>query len=468
MLSVDKKQEYKLKQRRRVIHMKMNNKWTKGVLFTASALLLGACATETGTNGSLEEDVASFDAIQQGELEMNYSVSSKTYGDYEVKLTGEFVNHDELEDNKQAKASGLVSKVNATELEEEGEPEAVEEETEAVDGEEEAVESQDAEVTSEDAELEEPVEGSEEADVTSELVEDAGVSPSRGYDYALLEETSVYVDGQETNSSGEVMGVGENLYDKVYLTGSEADGKYVYDSRDAGVMEYPVHDYLHIDPIISSFDLGEDAVSSGDLANDEKGNIFTLTPEEVTTALQENEITSELGNNILGLVSEVGVDKVIIGVNETTFSVEAISTGTGDSNEEPTSEATDTDEEATEETEESVLGYLTVKKTAGDVDIKAPTGALDLDEFSAIVELFYQDMAEQQASQAEFDFEDGEINPEEAQNQDGEIQEIELTAEEVEQLENGEITLEELGVEGVEFDELQEVEEPATEEGSEE
>lgn len=361
--------------------MKLNKRITTGILLSASALALVGCTT-----GTIEDSVAKFDGIDSGKIEVAFEVDSDTYGEYGMNVTGQFeyVGEDTEESKDQAKAFGNVLKVNATELEEE-------------DGEEESVTvtSEDLDLTDEEkAELEEF-----EAELISaedgEDVELEEKDPSRDYNYQIVEENRVLIDGQETRSSGEIIALGDTLYDKVFLTGSEADGRFVYDSRDVGITEYPISDFVTVSPIIESFNLeGNDIeVSSGDLHNGEKGHVFTVTPEQAVSSLQEVN-DNNLTQNILGLVTEANVDKVIVGVNENSFSVQAISTGATDGDENPTSES-DKKEDA-KVGEESVIGSLVITKTSEKVEIEEPTNAMDLDEFTSLIELYYQQQAEQQ------------------------------------------------------------------------
>lgn len=361
--------------------MKLNKRITTGILLSASALAL-VCRT----TGTIEDSVAKFDGIDSGKIEVAFEVDSDTYGEYGMNVTGQFeyVGEDTEESKDQAKAFGNVLKVNATELEEE-------------DGEEESVTvtSEDLDLTDEEkAELEEF-----EAELISaedgEDVELEEKDPSRDYNYQIVEENRVLIDGQETRSSGEIIALGDTLYDKVFLTGSEADGRFVYDSRDVGITEYPISDFVTVSPIIEAFNLeGNDIeVESGDLHNGEKGHVFTVTPEQAVSSLQEVN-DNNLTQNILGLVTEANVDKVIVGVNENSFSVQAISTGATDGDENPTSES-DKKEDA-KVGEERVIGSLVITKTSEKVEIEEPTNALDLDEFSSLVELFYQEQAEKQ------------------------------------------------------------------------
>lgn len=361
--------------------MKLNKRITTGILLSASALAL-VCRT----TGTIEDSVAKFDGIDSGKIEVAFEVDSDTYGEYGMNVTGQFeyVGEDTEESKDQAKAFGNVLKVNATELEEE-------------DGEEESVTvtSEDLDLTDEEkAELEE----FEAELISAEDGEDVALEekdPSRDYNYQIVEENRVLIDGQETRSSGEIIALDDTLYDKVFLTGSEADGRFVYDSRDVGITEYPISDFVTVSPIIEAFNLeGNDIeVESGDLHNGEKGHVFTVSPEQAVSSLQEVN-DNNLTQNILGLVTEANVDKVIVGVNENSFSVQAISTGATDGDENPTSES-DKKEDA-KVGEERVIGSLVITKTSEKVEIEEPTNALDLDEFSSLVELFYQEQAEKQ------------------------------------------------------------------------
>lgn len=375
--------------------MKLNKRITTGILLSASALALVGCST-----GSIEDSVAKFDGIDSGKFELAFEVDSDTYGEYGMNVTGQFeyVGEDTEESKDQAKALGNVQKVNATELEEEGSDGEEEFVTETRDevGENEEI----GEVSIEDLTDEEQAELEEfEAELISAEGEE-GVSldekdPSRDYNYQIVEENRVLIDGQETKSSGEIIALDDKLYDKVFLTGSEADGRFVYDSRDAGITEYPISDFVTVSPIIEAFNLeGNDIeVSSGDLHNGEKGHVFTVTPEQAVSSLQEVN-DNNLTQNILGLVTEANVDKVIVGVNENTFSVQAISTGATDGDENPTSESDK--KEDTKGGEERVIGSLVITKTSEKVEIEEPTNAMDLDEFTSLVELFYQEQAEKQ------------------------------------------------------------------------
>ena len=365
--------------------MKLNKRITTGILLSASALALVGCTT-----GTIEDSASKFDNIDSGKIEVAFEVDSDTYGEYGMNVTGQFEyvgeSKDEDESKDQAKAFGVIQKVNATELEE-GE---VEEDEEL-----EEVSIEDLDLTDEEkAELEE----FEAELISAEDGEDVALEekdPSRDYNYQIVEENRVLIDGQETKSSGEIIALDDTLYDKVFLTGSEADGRFVYDSRDVGITEYPISDFVTVSPIIESFNLeGNDIeVSSGDLHNGEKGHVFTVSPEQAVSSLQEVN-DNNLTQNILGLVTEANVDKVIVGVNENSFSVQAISTGATDGDENPTSES-DKKEDA-KVGEERVIGSLVITKTSEKVEIEEPTNALDLDEFSSLVELFYQEQAEKQ------------------------------------------------------------------------
>lgn len=375
--------------------MKLNKRITTGILLSASALALVGCST-----GSIEDSVAKFDGIDSGKFEVAFEVDSDTYGEYGANITGQFeyVGEDKEVSKDQAKAFGNVLKVNATELEEEGgEEDSVIPISDEV-GEDEEIE----EVSIEDLDLtdeeKEELEAHEAELISAEGEEGVALDkkdPSRDYNYQLVEENRVSVDGQETKSIGELIAIGDTLYDKVFLTGSEADGRYVYDSRDVGIKEYPISDFVTVSPIIEAFNLeGNDIeVSSGDLHNGEKGHVFTVTPEQAVSSLQEVN-DNDLTQNILGLVTEANVDKVIVGVNENTFSVQAISTGATDGDENPTSESDK--KEDTKVGEERVIGSLVITKTSEKVEIEEPTNAMDLDEFTSLVELFYQKQAEKQ------------------------------------------------------------------------
>ena len=378
--------------------MKLNKRITTGILLSASALALAGCST-----GTIDDAVAKFDSIDSGKFEVAFEVDSDTYGEYGMNVSGQFeyVGEDKEESKDQAKAFGNIQKVNATELEEEdGENEEIEE-----------VSIEDLDLTDEEkAELE-----AFEAELISvEGEEDVALEekdPSRDYNYQIVEENRVFIDGQETTSTGELIAIDDTLYDKVFLTGSEADGRYVYDSRDVGIQEYPISDFVTVSPIIEAFNLeGNDIeVSSGDLHNGEKGHVFTVTPEQAVSSLQEVN-DNNLTQNILGLVTEANVDKVIVGVNENSFSVQAISTGATDGDENPTSES-DKKEDA-KVGEERVIGSLVITKTSEKVEIKEPTNAMDIDEFSSLIELFYQQQAEQQLESQISDDElylDGEV-----------------------------------------------------------
>lgn len=364
--------------------MKFDKKLRTGLLLGASALALVACsANGESTASSLEEATAKYDSIKQGELTMEYNVSSNTYGDYKVDLTGQFEKND------------FDTSTSETDKEETKESESSEE-TES-----------------------------------SESTEEAKVDPSRGYDYHLVEKTSVYVDGQETNSTGEVVALGDTLYDKVFLTGSEADGKFVYDSRDVGITEYPLANYVDIQPVIDAFDLeGNDIkVEKGELFNGEKGHVFTVTPEQVATSLQGEVGESSLGQNILGLVTEAEVGTVIIGVNEDTFSVQAMSTGDVVDEQKPTSESEESKESTKDSKgdEEDLVGYLLVSKDKSTKEIEAPANKMDIEEFSALIELYYQQMSEgeleEQLSEDEVYGEEANKALEEAQTEESEAPE---------------------------------------------
>lgn len=420
--------------------MKLNKKFTTGILLSASALALAGCST-----GTIEDSVAKFDDIDSGKFEVAFEVDSDTYGEYGMNVTGQFeyVGEDTEESKDQAKAFGNVLKVNATELEEEdGEEESVSVTSEEV-GEDEEIEEvsiEDLDLSDEEkAELEEfeaeliSAEGEEVADVALEEKD-----PSRDYNYQIVEENRVLIDGQETKSSGEIIALGDKLYDKVFLTGSEADGRFVYDLRDVGITEYPISDFVTVSPIIEAFNLeGNDIeVSSGDLHNGEKGHVFTVTPEQAVSSLQEVN-DNNLTQNILGLVTEANVDKVIVGVNENSFSVQAISTGATDGDENPTSESDK--KEDNKDGEERVIGSLVITKTSEKVEIEEPTNALDLDEFTSLVELFYQEQAEKQLesqiSEEELYLDDEAMEELEQEDTDATTEQEETTLEEEEDTE---------------------------------
>lgn len=376
--------------------MKLNKRFTTGMLLSASALALAGCTT----TGTIEDSVAKFDGIDSGKFEVAYEVDSDTYGEYGMNVSGQFeyVGEDTEENKDQAKAFGNVIKVNATELEEEdGEEDSVIPISDEV-GEDEEIE----EVSIEDLDLtdeeKEELEAHEAELISAEGEEGVALDkkdPARDYNYQIVEENRLFIDGQETTSIGELIAIDDTLYDKVFLTGSEADGRFVYDLRDVGIMEYPISDFLTVSPIIEAFNLeGNDIeVSSGDLHNGEKGHVFTVTPEQAVSSLQEVN-DNNLTQNILGLITEANVDKVIVGVNENSFSVQAISTGATDGDENPTSES-DKKEDA-KDGEERVIGSLVITKTSEKVEITEPTNAMDIDEFSSLIELFYQQQAEQQ------------------------------------------------------------------------
>lgn len=339
--------------------MAVNKKWVAGAVAGVCAVSLGFYAVNgSNTASTLDEAVQKYDSMESGDVNVDYNINSSTYGDYKVSLTGQFGKTAEAP--KETKDSSVADSSKTEEADSSKE--------------EDSEEAKDSSAT----------EGSEEEAKT--------LDKSRLYDYHLVEDTKVYVDGQETNSTSDVYAIGNTLFDKVFLTGSEADGKFVYDTRDSGVVEYPIATYLQISPIIEAFDLDGVSVEKGTLHNGDKGHVFTLTPEQVATALQGEEGETGLGQNILGLVSEANVDEVVIGVNATTFSIEAVSTGENDKNDEPTSASSDTKTAKTEK--DGVIGYLVVDKKAGKVEITEPTNKLDLEEFSALVELYYQQMAE--------------------------------------------------------------------------
>lgn len=339
--------------------MKLTKKLTTGIVMSASALALAGCST-----GTIEESATQFDDIDSGQFEVAYEVDSDTFGEYGTNVSGQF--------------------------------EYVGEETEEGEEPEETEEGSDGEEESETSEEDSNEEDSNEEDSNEAVgLPEEEKDPARDYNYQIVEENRVFIDGQETTSTGEIIAVGDKLYDKVFLTGSEADGRFVYDSRDEGITEYPIGDLVTISPIIEAFNLeGNDIeVSTGDLHNGETGHVFTVTPEQAVSSLQEVN-DNDLTQNILGLVTETNVDTVVVGVNENTFSVQAISTGATDGDENTTSE-TDTNEGANDG-EERVIGSLVITKTPEDVNIEEPTNAMDLDEFSSLVELFYQQQAEQQ------------------------------------------------------------------------
>src|SRR5699024_3910394 len=167
-------------------------------------------------------------------------------------------------------------------------------------------------------------------------------------------------------------------------------------------------------------------------------------------ALQEGGVSSELGNNILGIVSEENAEKVNIGVNKDTFTVEVYGTGTETS--EPTSESTsESSSESTSTTEDGqvLVGRLVITKKAGDVEITKPTNSIDLEEFSSLVEKYYQDMTEAGLEGAEdttgSDTEaDVSAESSDAETSEDALSSVELTEEEAGKLEAGEITAEEL------------------------
>src|SRR5699024_9534314 len=288
----------------------------------------------SGVSGSIEDSAKSFDSINEGEIDLAYNIDSYRYGKFNVSLTGKY---------------------------EETSKEATEDSSD---------ESKESSESSESNESSEDKESNESKDTSS-----------RAYDYSLVEGTVVLVDGKETKSTGEITAIGDTLYDRVYLTGSGADGKFVYDTRDGedGAVDYPLADYLSVSPIINAFDFADIEVTTGKLADTGKtGHTFTVTPEEVVTALQEGGVSSELGNNILGIVSEENAEKVNIGVNKDTFTVEVYGTGTETS--EPTSESTsESSSESTSTTEDGqvLVGRLVITKKAGDVEITKPTNSID-------------------------------------------------------------------------------------------
>ena len=389
-----------------------------GALLGVTALALGACASGgigSGVSGSIEDSAKSFDSINEGEIDLAYNIDSYRYGKFNVSLTGKY---------------------------EETSKEATEDSSD---------ESKESNESSEDKESKESKE-SNESNESSESKEEKDTS-SRAYDYSLVEGTVVLVDGKETKSTGEITAIGDTLYDRVYLTGSGADGKFVYDTRDGeeGATDYPLADYLSVSPIINAFDFADIEVTTGKLADTGKtGHTFTVTPEEVVTALQEGGVSSELGNNILGIVSEENAEKVNIGVNKDTFTVEVYGTNTETS--EPTSESTsESSSESTSTTEDGqvLVGRLVITKKAGDVEITKPTNSIDLEEFSSLVEKYYQDMTEAGLEGAEdttgSDTEaDVSAESSDAESSEDALSSVELTEEEASKLEAGEITAEEL------------------------
>lgn len=348
--------------------MRKVKNFKSGLMMCASVVALGAC-TPGGESSveSFDEAVESFDGIKEGSIVMDYKVESDTYGDYTVNLEGDFEH------------TGRVVE-----------------------------ESEESDSETGDAETTEEVESGEEAEVTEteesgDMSQEEDVAVSDGteeYDYSLVESTSVYVDGKETKSSGEVVALDDTLFDKVFLTGSEADGKFVYDSRDEDITEYPLAGYLEVGSLIDLFDLegSGSEVMHAELAEGSSGHVFTLTPEQVVTALQGDSGTSALGQNILGLASEDNVTDIEIGVNDTTFSVRALS-NSGE------------DEESDSE-QDTVVGYLTITKEESDVTVEAPSASMDVEEFSSLMELYYQRMAEEEMSGQ---IEDGEVYGDEAQ-----------------------------------------------------
>lgn len=384
-----------------------------GALLGVTALALGACASGgigSGVSGSIEDSAKSFDSINEGEIDLAYNIDSYRYGKYNVSLTGKYEETSkEATESKESKESS---------------------------------ESKESNESSESNESNESNESKDEKDTTS-----------RAYDYSLVESTVVVVDGKETKSTGEITTIGDTLYDRVYLTGSGADGKFVYDTRDGeeGATDYPLADYLSVSPIINAFDFADIEVTTGKLADTGKtGNTFTVTPEEVVTALQEGGVSSELGNNILGIVSEENAEKVNIGVNKDTFTVEVYGTGTETS--EPTSESTsESSSESTSTTEDGqvLVGRLVITKKAGDVEITKPTNSIDLEEFSSLVEKYYQDMTEASLEGVEDTTgsdtgADASAESSDAETSEDALSSVELTEEEASKLEAGEITAEEL------------------------
>jgi len=405
-------------------YMGNSKRLLNGALLGVTALALGACASGgvgSGVSGSIEDSAKSFDSINEGEIDLAYNIDSYRYGKFNVSLTGKY---------------------------EETSKEATEDSS---DESKESSESSESNESSEDKESNESNESNESSE-DKESNEEKDTS-SRAYDYSLVEGTVVLVDGKETKSTGEITAIGDTLYDRVYLTGSGADGKFVYDTRDGedGAVDYPLADYLSVSPIINAFDFADIEVTTGKLADTGKtGHTFTVTPEEVVTALQEGGVSSELGNNILGIVSEENAEKVNIGVNKDTFTVEVYGTDTETS--EPTSESTsESSSESTSTTEDGqvLVGRLVITKKAGDVEITKPTNSIDLEEFSSLVEKYYQDMTEAGLEGAEdttgSDTEaDVSAESSDAETSEDALSSVELTEEEASKLEAGEITAEEL------------------------
>ena len=401
-----------------------------GALLGVTALALGACASGgvgSGVSGSIEDSAKSFDSINEGEIDLAYNIDSYRYGKFNVSLTGKYE-----ETSKEATEDSSDESKESNESSEDNESKESKESNES----NESNESKESSESSEDKE------SNDEKDTSS-----------RAYDYSLVEGTVVLVDGKETKSTGEITAIGDTLYDRVYLTGSGADGKFVYDTRDGedGAVDYPLADYLSVSPIINAFDFADIEVTTGKLADTGKtGHTFTVTPEEVVTALQEGGVSSELGNNILGIVSEENAEKVTIGVNKDTFTVEAYGTDTETS--EPTSESTsESSSESTSTTEDGqvLVGRLVITKKAGDVEITKPTNSIDLEEFSGLVEKYYQDMTEASLEGAEdttgSDTEaDASAESTDAESSEDALSSVELTEEEASKLEAGEITAEEL------------------------
>lgn len=419
--------------------MKLNKKLTSSLLLGASMLAtLGACSFgNTSSPKSVLDAGKKFDSIESGDLEMAYEVNSYTYGDYNVELNAKFERNDFTEeatddeqesDDKESDdkevSKGFVHKAYATENEESDESESDESESDEAEEPMNELTDEPEDVDLGDVDLEDFDEdmlrdlGLEDVDldelseedinlISAPLIDEETTDPSRFYNYEMTEKSQMYADGQETISSGEYIGLDDTLYDKVFLTGSEADGKFVYDSRDVGISEYPIASYLEISPILESFELEENdiEVTKGKLYSGEIGNVFTLTPEQVAESFQGELSESALAQNILGLVSETNVDKVIFGIKDETFTVEAISTGEGTTNKEPSSQAETDDSEETDkkETTEEYVGSIVLSKKKGKVEITEPKNAIDLDEFSSLVELYYQQQEEEMAGQLDED-----------------------------------------------------------------
>lgn len=441
--------------------MKLRNKITTGILMSASVLALAGCS-----QGTIDDAVAEFDSIDSGTVELDYEINSRTYGEYGITLTGLFERVEGAEeDNAQSNAGkSLMQTVSASELEDEPSDESEVDEAEIDEDDVFDIDISEIDEALLDVDLsqlsEEEIEELSQEMTTISVDEDDDIigeeDPSRGYNYQIEEVNRMFADGQETTSTGEIIALGDTMYDKVFLTGSEANGRFVYDSRDVGITEYPIHDFVTISPIIDAFDLDNSdiEVATGDLANGDSGHVFTVTPEQVVTSLQE-EATNTLAQNILGIVTEVDVDSVIIGINGTTFTVEAISTGGTGENTTPTSEA-GTDSEDDSNGEDTVIGSLVLTKTAGDVEITEPSNAMDLDEFTSLVELFYQQQAEQQMDEQLTDEdvfgEEADLTDEDLEELESDLEELESELEELEQ-EDGE--LEEVEGEEVEDEEVE-------------